>query len=52
VLDQIAQTDDQDLGIKAALFAGLGRGGALDYAMRSAPTVRAAIEVGPSASQQ
>ncbi|HVW26876.1 MAG TPA: AraC family transcriptional regulator ligand-binding domain-containing protein [Polyangiaceae bacterium] len=46
VIDQVAQTEDEDLGIKAARVAGLGRGGALDYAMHSAATVRSAIEVG------
>jgi AraC-like DNA-binding protein len=46
VLDQITQTHDEDLGLKAARVAGLGRGGALDYAMHSAATVRSAIEVG------
>jgi AraC-like DNA-binding protein len=46
VIDQVTQTHDEDLGLKAARVAGLGRGGALDYAMHSAATVRSAIEVG------
>lgn len=46
VLDQIEQTGDQDLGIKAARLAGLGQGGVLDYAMNSAATVRKMIETG------
>ncbi len=46
VLEQVEQSNDVDLGIKAARLAGLGRGGALDYAMNSAATLRAAIELG------
>jgi AraC-like DNA-binding protein len=46
VLDQIAQTTDEELGIRAGQAAGLAVGGALDYAMHSAATVRKAIEVG------
>jgi AraC-like DNA-binding protein len=46
VLDQVRQSNDEDLGIKAARLVALGRGGALDYAMNTAPTVRKAIEFG------
>jgi AraC-like DNA-binding protein len=46
VEEQIAQTGDEDLGIKAAQLTGVGSGGALDYAMSSAGTVREAVEVG------
>jgi AraC-like DNA-binding protein len=43
---QVAETGDPDLGFKAAKAMPLGRAGALDYVMHSAPTVREAIEVG------
>jgi AraC-like DNA-binding protein len=43
---QVADTGDLDLGFKAARYMLLGRAGALDYAMRSAATLRRAIEVG------
>jgi AraC-like DNA-binding protein len=46
VLEQVRQSNDEDLGIKAARLVALGRGGALDYAMNTAPTVRKAIEFG------
>jgi len=46
VLDQVRQAGDADLGLKAAELVALGRGGALDYAMNTAPTVRKAIEFG------
>ncbi|HEX3596246.1 MAG TPA: AraC family transcriptional regulator ligand-binding domain-containing protein [Polyangiaceae bacterium] len=46
VEDQIEQTGDQNLGIRAARLTALGSGGALDYAMNSAATVRDALEVG------
>lgn len=42
---QVKQTGDADLGLKAGRRMPLGRAGALDYAMHSAATVRAAIEV-------
>jgi AraC-like DNA-binding protein len=37
---QVAATGDPDLGLKAARAMPLGRAGALDYAIHSAPTVR------------
>jgi AraC-like DNA-binding protein len=43
---QVADTGDFDLGFKAARAMLLGRAGPLDYAMRSAATLRQAIEVG------
>jgi AraC-like DNA-binding protein len=43
---QVADTGDFDLGFKAARAMPLGRAGPLDYAMRSAATLRQAIEVG------
>jgi AraC-like DNA-binding protein len=46
VVDQVTQSGDPDLGIKAARTAGFGRAGPLDYAMNSAATVRKAIELG------
>jgi AraC-like DNA-binding protein len=46
LVDQVAQTRDPDLGLKAAREMPLGVAGALDYAMHSAATVRRAIEVG------
>jgi AraC-like DNA-binding protein len=46
VLEQIAATGDTELGVKAARVAGLGHGGALDYAMNTAPTVRRSLEIG------
>jgi AraC-like DNA-binding protein len=46
VLQQTAATGDADLGLKAARLAGLGHGGALDYAMNTAPTVRRSLEIG------
>lgn len=45
LLDQLAQTNDPELGVKAGQLAGLGSGGALDYAMHSASTVRSALEM-------
>ena len=42
---QVEQTGDADLGLKAGRAMPLGRGGALDYAMHSAATVREAIDV-------
>jgi AraC-like DNA-binding protein len=43
---QVAETGDEDLGFKAAQALPLGRAGALDYVMRSAATVREAVETG------
>jgi AraC-like DNA-binding protein len=43
---QVEETGDPDLGFKAAEAMPLGRAGALDYAMHSAPTLRAAVDVG------
>jgi len=45
-VQQVADTGDEDLGFKAARAMPLGRAGALDYAMRSAATLRGAVEVG------
>src|SRR5215831_328587 len=45
LLRQVAQTGDSDLGLKAARIMAFGRGGALDYAMHTAATVRESIEV-------
>jgi AraC-like DNA-binding protein len=42
---QVAATGDQDLGLKAARAMPLGRAGALDYAIHSAPTVRESAAV-------
>jgi AraC-like DNA-binding protein len=42
----VEESGDPDLGFKAAAAMPLGRAGALDYAMQSAPTLRAAVEVG------
>ena len=38
-------TGDQDLGLKAGALMRLGEGGALDFAMHSAPTLREGVEV-------
>jgi AraC-like DNA-binding protein len=43
---QVEETGDPDLGFKAAEAMPLGRAGALDYAMQSASTLRAAVDVG------
>ena len=43
---QVAQTGDPDLGLKAARLTAFGRGGAVDYAMHTAGTVRESLEVG------
>jgi AraC-like DNA-binding protein len=43
---QVAETGDADLGFKAAAALPLGRAGALDYVMHSAPTVRESVESG------
>jgi AraC-like DNA-binding protein len=45
-VSQVAETGDEDLGLKAARALPLGRAGALDYVMRSAATVREAVEAG------
>jgi AraC-like DNA-binding protein len=45
-IEQVAQTGDADLGLKAAGFSPLGVGGVLDYAMNTAPTMRDAFAVG------
>ena len=42
---QVAVTGDLDLGLKAARAMTLGRAGPLDYAIRSAPTVRESVAV-------
>ncbi len=42
---QVAVTGDPDLGLKAARAMQLGRAGPLDYAIRSAPTVRESVAV-------
>jgi AraC-like DNA-binding protein len=42
---QVAATGDPDLGLKAARAMPLGRAGALDYAIHSAPTVRESAAV-------
>ena len=42
---QVAVTGDLDLGLKAARAMALGRAGPLDYAIRSAPTVRESVAV-------
>lgn len=42
---QVQQTVDPDLGLKAGRSMTLGRAGVLDYAMRSAGTMREALEV-------
>jgi AraC-like DNA-binding protein len=43
---QVADTGDVDLGFKAARQMHLGRAGPLDYVMRSAASLRQAIEAG------
>ncbi len=45
-IHQVAKTGDADLGLRAARAMPLGRAGALDYAIRSAATLRQAIETG------
>jgi AraC-like DNA-binding protein len=45
-VEQVAATGDENLGFRAAEAMPLGRAGALDYVIHSAPTVREAIEVG------
>jgi AraC-like DNA-binding protein len=45
-VSQVAETGDVDLGLKAAQAMPLGRAGALDYVMRSAASVREAVETG------
>ncbi|HLK37969.1 MAG TPA: AraC family transcriptional regulator ligand-binding domain-containing protein [Polyangiaceae bacterium] len=43
---QVRETGDPDLGLKAAEAMPLGGGGALDYAMHTASSIREASEVG------
>ncbi len=45
-VDQVAQTGDADLGLKAAQLAPLGVGGVLEYAINTAPTMREGVDVG------
>jgi AraC-like DNA-binding protein len=45
-LQQVATVGDADLGLKAARITPVGRAGALEYAMNSAPTLRDALDVG------
>jgi AraC-like DNA-binding protein len=45
-VQQVAAVGDVDLGLKAARVTPTGRGGALEYAMNSAPTLRDALAVG------
>jgi AraC-like DNA-binding protein len=45
-IEQVAQTGDADLGLKAARLSPLGVGGVLDYAMNTAPTMRDGFAVG------
>ena len=44
--DAVERTNDPGLGLKAGCAVSLGDGGALDYAMSSAATVRDALAVG------